>query len=51
MVGTAWEVLALCLASWIALKHFRELQQRPTGLAIGDCLTVLVKSHMFYFAG
>jgi len=50
-LGTAWEVLALCLATWIAVKHFRELQRRPTGSAIGDCLTVLIKSHMFYFAG
>ncbi|OAX33414.1 hypothetical protein K503DRAFT_869562 [Rhizopogon vinicolor AM-OR11-026] len=51
VLGTAWEVLALCLAAWIAVKHFRELQRRPTGSVIGDCLTVLIKSHMFYFAG
>ncbi|KAG1743999.1 uncharacterized protein EDB91DRAFT_1246883 [Suillus paluster] len=23
---SAWEVLALCLAVWIAVKHFRELR-------------------------
>jgi len=51
ILGSAWEVLALCLSAWIAVKHFRELQQRPTGVAIGDCLTVLIKSHVFYFAG
>jgi len=46
---TLWEVLVLCLASWIAVKHFRELRQRPAGSAIGDCVTVLIKYHMFYF--
>jgi len=51
MLGTAWEVLALCLAAWIAVKHFRELRQSPAGPAIGDILTVLIKSHMFYFVG
>ncbi|OAX44659.1 hypothetical protein K503DRAFT_196076 [Rhizopogon vinicolor AM-OR11-026] len=51
MLGTVWEVLALCLAAWIAVKHFRELRRRPTGWVIGDCLTVLIKSHIFYFLG
>jgi hypothetical protein len=51
ILGTAWEVLALCLAAWIAVKHFRELRRRSTGQAIEDCLTVLIKSHIFYFAG
>ncbi|KAG2135105.1 hypothetical protein DEU56DRAFT_981191 [Suillus clintonianus] len=27
ILGTVWEVLALCLAVWIAVKHFRELRQ------------------------
>jgi len=49
MLGTVWEVLALCLAAWIAVKHFRELQ--PTGWAVGNCLTVLIKSHVLYFSG
>jgi len=51
MFATAWEVLTWCLSSWIALKHFRELQRRPTGLAIGGYLTVLITSHLFYFIG
>ncbi|KAG1738336.1 uncharacterized protein EDB91DRAFT_1347607 [Suillus paluster] len=38
-----WEVLALCLAVWIAVKHF-------CGLTIGDVFTVLMKSHVLYFA-
>ncbi|KAJ8592186.1 hypothetical protein M405DRAFT_859994 [Rhizopogon salebrosus TDB-379] len=32
---------------WIAVKHFREL---PTGWAVGDCFTVLIETHVFYFA-
>ncbi|OAX40024.1 hypothetical protein K503DRAFT_768939 [Rhizopogon vinicolor AM-OR11-026] len=51
ILGTVWEALALCLTAWIAIKHIRELQQSPPGSAIGDCLTVLIKSHIFYFAG
>jgi hypothetical protein len=50
ILGAVWEVLALCLAAWIAVKHFRELPRRPAGSVIGDCLTVLLKSHIFYFA-
>ncbi|OAX30844.1 hypothetical protein K503DRAFT_806657 [Rhizopogon vinicolor AM-OR11-026] len=49
MLGTVWEVLALCLAAWIAVKHFRELQ--PTGWTVGSCLTALIKSHVLYFSG
>jgi len=26
ILGAAWELLALSLAVWIAVKHFRELQ-------------------------
>jgi len=51
LIGTVWEVLALHLTAWIAVKHIRELRRRPTGTAIGDCLTVLIKYHVFYFAG
>jgi hypothetical protein len=49
---TAWEVLALCSSVWIAVKHFRDLRQLgpSTGLAIGDCFRVLIKSHVLYFA-
>ncbi|KAG1798111.1 uncharacterized protein HD556DRAFT_220798 [Suillus plorans] len=45
-----WEVLTLCLAVWIAVKHFRELRQHSTAGIIGDCFTVLIKTHVLYFA-
>ncbi|KAG2109681.1 uncharacterized protein F5147DRAFT_148933 [Suillus discolor] len=53
MLNTVWEVLALCLSVWIAAKHFRELRRLGpwTGSTIGDCFTVLVESHVLYFAG
>jgi hypothetical protein len=52
MLNTAWEVLALCLSVWIAVKHFRDLRRLgpSTGSAIGDCFRVLIKSHVLYFA-
>ncbi|KAG2034971.1 hypothetical protein BDR03DRAFT_963762 [Suillus americanus] len=46
----AWEALALCLAAWIAVKHFRELRRHSTGRIIEDCFTVLMKTHLLYFA-
>ncbi|KAG2034937.1 hypothetical protein BDR03DRAFT_551619 [Suillus americanus] len=46
---TAWEVLALCLAIWIAVKHFRELKRPSTGWIVRDCFTALTKSHLVYF--
>ncbi|KAG1840697.1 hypothetical protein DFJ58DRAFT_748632 [Suillus subalutaceus] len=49
ILATVWEVLALCLAVWIAIKHFRELRQYSTSGIIGDCFTVLMKTHMSYF--
>jgi hypothetical protein len=51
-LNTAWEVLALCSSVWIAVRHFRDLRQLgpSTGLAIGDCFRVLIKSHVLYFA-
>jgi len=48
ILGTAWEILTLCLAVWAAVQHFRELQ-RP-GWAVGDCFVVLINTHVFYFA-
>ncbi|KAG1798165.1 uncharacterized protein HD556DRAFT_1463734 [Suillus plorans] len=51
MLGTVWEVLVLCLAAWIAVKHFREIRQHPVGGIIEDCFTVLMKTHVVYFAG
>ncbi|KAG2335786.1 hypothetical protein BDR05DRAFT_971439 [Suillus weaverae] len=52
MVNTVWEVLALCLSVWIAVKHFRGLRRlgQSTGSTIGDCFRVLIKSHVLYFA-
>ncbi|OAX31127.1 hypothetical protein K503DRAFT_870756 [Rhizopogon vinicolor AM-OR11-026] len=52
ILGTVWEIVALCLAIWIAVKHFRELRRfgLSTGSTIGDCFAVLIKTHMFYFA-
>ncbi|KAG2342701.1 hypothetical protein BDR05DRAFT_340314 [Suillus weaverae] len=47
--ATVWEILALCLAVWIVIKHFRELRKSPTGANVRDCFTVLMKSHVLYF--
>ena len=45
---TVWEILALCLAIWISVKHFREMP--PIGWSVGDCFNVLIRSHVHYFA-
>ncbi|KAG1834298.1 hypothetical protein DFJ58DRAFT_219122 [Suillus subalutaceus] len=50
ILDTVWEVVALCLAVWIAVKHFCELRQHSTRGIIGDCFTVLMKTHVSYFA-
>ncbi|KAG2342999.1 hypothetical protein BDR05DRAFT_989985 [Suillus weaverae] len=50
VLATVWEVFALCLAVRILIKPFRELQQPSTGWTIVDSFTVLIKSHVFYFA-
>ncbi|KAG2149120.1 uncharacterized protein EDB93DRAFT_1103678 [Suillus bovinus] len=50
ILATVWEVLALCLAVWIAVKHFRELRRYSAGGIIGNCFSVLIKTHMAYFA-
>jgi len=50
ILGTVWEVLALCLAVWIAVKHFRELRRDSTRSIIVDCFTVLMQTHASYFA-
>ncbi|OJA10445.1 hypothetical protein AZE42_05896 [Rhizopogon vesiculosus] len=50
MVATAWETLVLCLAVWIAVRHSRELQRHSTRWTVGDCFTILIKTHVFYFA-
>ncbi|OAX32806.1 hypothetical protein K503DRAFT_804919 [Rhizopogon vinicolor AM-OR11-026] len=50
ILSTAWETLTLCLAVWIAVKHFHELQRPSARWTVGDCFTILVKTHVFYFA-
>jgi hypothetical protein len=52
MLNTIWEVLALCLSVWIAVKHFRDLRRLgpSTRSTIGDCFRVLIQSHVLYFA-
>ncbi|KAG2032663.1 hypothetical protein BDR03DRAFT_742751 [Suillus americanus] len=49
ILTTAWEVLVLCLSLWMAVKHFRDLRQLRRPIT-EDCFTVLVKSHVVYFA-
>lgn len=51
ILATVWEVLALCFAVWIAVKHFCELRRYSTSSIIGDCYTVLMQTHISYFAG
>lgn len=49
IIGIAWEVLALSLAVWIAIKHIRELRRSSAGGVLEDCFAVLVKTHVVYF--
>jgi hypothetical protein len=49
ILSTVWEVFALCLAIWIAAKHFRELRQQSTGQTTIDVFIILMQSHVFYF--
>lgn len=50
ILGAVWEVLALCLAIRVAVKHICESRRfRSTGQIIGDCFTVLIKTHVLYF--
>jgi hypothetical protein len=48
VTGLIWEVIALSLAVWIVIKHFRGLQQSRWN--VRDCFTVLIQTHVFYFA-
>jgi hypothetical protein len=50
ILTTVWEILALCLACWIAMHHFRDLQRHSAGGIIGDFVTVLMKTHVAYFS-
>ncbi|KAG2338516.1 hypothetical protein BDR05DRAFT_969217, partial [Suillus weaverae] len=49
-IATVWELLALCLAAWITVKHIRELRLHSSSGIIGDCFTMLMKNHAGYFA-
>ncbi|KAG1746616.1 uncharacterized protein EDB91DRAFT_1079939 [Suillus paluster] len=49
ILAIVWEVLALCLAVWIVVKHFRELRRHSVGEIAGDCFMMLIKTHMVYF--
>jgi len=49
VLNTVWEVPALCLAVWIAVKHFRDLRRLGQS-TIEDCFRALIKSHVLYFA-
>ncbi|KAG2047088.1 hypothetical protein BDR06DRAFT_1014184 [Suillus hirtellus] len=50
ILGAVWEVIALCLAVWIAIKHLRDMRQHSAGGIIQDCFTVLMKTHVVYSA-
>ncbi|KAG2053904.1 hypothetical protein BDR06DRAFT_1008273 [Suillus hirtellus] len=50
ILSIVWEVLTLCLAVWIAVEHFRESRLHATGEIIRDYFTVLIKTHVVYFA-
>jgi hypothetical protein len=49
VAGLIWEIITLSLAVWIVIKHFRELRQQSRW-NIRDCFTVLIQTHVFYFA-
>ncbi|KAG2364075.1 hypothetical protein BDR07DRAFT_1402664 [Suillus spraguei] len=50
ILSIALEVLFLCLATRNAIEHFRELPRHSERGIIGDCFTVLIKTHVNYFA-
>ncbi|KAG2043093.1 hypothetical protein BDR03DRAFT_1005983 [Suillus americanus] len=45
-----WEVLVMYLVVWIVVKHFRQLRRSLQTEIIGNCFTVLMKTHVVYFA-
>jgi len=47
--GITFEVVALCLALWVAIKHFCDLRRASIGWTTGDCFEVLMKTHALYF--
>lgn len=44
-----WEVLVMCLVVWVVVKHFRQLRLSSQAGIIGDCFTILMKTHAVYF--
>jgi hypothetical protein len=50
IIAIVWEVLSLCLEVWVGVKHFNEMRQYSAGGIIGDCFTVMIKTHILYFA-
>jgi hypothetical protein len=50
VTGLIWEIITLCLAVWIVIKHFRQRQRQSTGWTVRDCFAVLIKTHVLYFA-
>ncbi|KAG2035058.1 hypothetical protein BDR03DRAFT_963569 [Suillus americanus] len=51
ILALVWVVLALCHTVWMTIKHFRELRQYSAGGIVGDCFTMLMKTHILYFTG
>ncbi|KAG2350649.1 hypothetical protein BDR05DRAFT_994023 [Suillus weaverae] len=49
IISIVWEVLALCLACWIAVNRIRELRRSAGGGILGGCFMVLIKTHVAYF--
>jgi len=50
LLCTVWEILALCLAIWISVKHLREMSRPSIGWSVGGIFEVLISSHVHYFA-
>ncbi|KAG2370044.1 hypothetical protein BDR07DRAFT_335282 [Suillus spraguei] len=44
-----WEVLVMCLVVWIVVKHLWQLRRSSQTRIIGNCFTVLMKTHVMYF--
>jgi hypothetical protein len=44
-----WEIIAMCLAGWVTVKHTREMRRHSAGGTIRGCFIVLMKSHCIYF--
>lgn len=45
-----FEVLALCLEVWVALKRFQKLKRPPTDYITRDSFAVSLKMSVLYFA-